>query len=76
MQYKLSFLIRRLAKEEGILPLFVICFGYSPPSVVITRAECEYGMKEYLFFVVAMHTSLYQTANETLKVAAPGTLSP
>jgi hypothetical protein len=57
MLFKLSFLIRRLAKEEVGPPLFAICFGYSAPSVVITRTACEYGMKEYLFFVVVMHTS-------------------
>jgi hypothetical protein len=34
MLFKLSFLIRRLAKEEGILSLFLISFGYSPPHVI------------------------------------------
>jgi hypothetical protein len=33
MLFKLSFLIWRFAKEEGIFPLFLICFGYSTPSV-------------------------------------------
>jgi hypothetical protein len=57
MLFKLSFLMRRLAKEEVILPLFLICFGYSAPSVVITQAACECGMKQELFSVVAMWTS-------------------
>jgi hypothetical protein len=34
MLFKLAFLISRLAKQEGILPLFLICFGYSGPSVL------------------------------------------
>jgi hypothetical protein len=57
MLFKLSFLIRRLAKEEVILPLFLICFGSSAPSVVITRAACGCRMIEYQFCVVAMWTS-------------------
>jgi hypothetical protein len=57
MLFKLSFLIRRLAKEEGILPLFLICVGYSAPSVFITRATCECGMQQHLFCVVALWTS-------------------
>jgi hypothetical protein len=57
MLFKFSFLIRRLAKEEVILPLFLICFGYSTPSVFITQAACECRMKEYLFCVVAIWTS-------------------
>jgi hypothetical protein len=39
-----NFLIMRLAKEEGNLPLFLFCFDYLVPSG-ITRAVCGRGMK-------------------------------
>jgi hypothetical protein len=63
MLFNLSFLIRILSWEERILSLslslslFLICFGYSAPSVFITQAARERKMKEYLFCVVAMWTS-------------------
>jgi hypothetical protein len=55
MLFILLFLILRLAKEEDILPLFLICFGYSAPSVL--SLDCEWGTKEYLFNAVAMWNS-------------------
>jgi hypothetical protein len=76
MLFTLSFPVSRLAKEEVILPLFLICFGFSAPSVFITTAACECGMKEYLFCVLLCGPVLHQAANETLDVAVSGTRRP
>jgi hypothetical protein len=76
LRVKLSFLLSRLAKEEVILPLFLICFGYSAPSVFITLAACECGMREYLFCVLLCAPVLHQATNETLIVPVFGIRRP
>jgi hypothetical protein len=58
-------LIRRIVKEEDILPLFLICFGYSASSVwLLAACECEMS---HLLWVVAMWTNC-ALGNESVTV--------
>jgi hypothetical protein len=50
-------LVSRLAKEEVILPLFLICFGYSAPSVLSIGQRVSVEWKSILYCVFAMWTS-------------------
>jgi hypothetical protein len=72
MLFTLSFLISRPAKKEGVLPLFLICFGYSAPNVLSLeqRVSAEWNRSCSVCLV------LDQAVNETLDVAVAGTRCP
>jgi hypothetical protein len=62
----------RLAKEEGILPVFLICCGYSAASVLSLeqRVGVEWNRSSVWFL---FRPVLHQAANDTLDVAVSGT---
>jgi hypothetical protein len=76
MLFKLSFLVRRLAKEEGILPLFLICFGYSAPSVWSLKRRVNAEWKSICSVWLLCRPVLNQAANETHILTVSGTRCP
>jgi hypothetical protein len=74
--FTLSFPISRLAKEEGVLPLFLICFGYSAPSVLSLEQRVSAEWDRSCSVCLLCEPVLHQAVNETLDIAVTWTRRP